>query len=60
MILRLFTFSFIYILIVNSDLSFSIIFLSFMVREGVLGLSLLISIVRSFGNNYFQSLRLFQ
>lgn len=36
---------------------FSIIFLVFRVCEGALGLSILISLVRTHGNDYFQSLR---
>lgn len=51
---------YIYLLIIKFELIFSIVFLSFIVSEGVLGLSLLISIVRIFGNNYFQSLNLFK
>lgn len=58
-ILRIFRIIYSYILLMRFEISFSIIFLSFIVGEGVLGLSLLISIVRSFGNNYFQSLNLF-
>lgn len=37
------------------DYFFSIIFLSFSVCEGVLGLSILVSMIRTHGNDYFQS-----
>lgn len=58
--LRLFLFSYIYILIIKFELIFLIVFLTFIVREGVLGLTLLIVLVRSIGNNYFQSINLFK
>lgn len=58
MILRLFLFVYMFLLIVKFELIFSIIFLRFMVSEGVLGVSLLIVIVRILGNNYFQSIDL--
>nr|ATN41219.1 NADH dehydrogenase subunit 4L [Diptera sp. 53 LC-2017] len=35
----------------NNDFFFIMMFLTFMVCEGVLGLSLMISMIRSFGNN---------
>nr|ARH54373.1 NADH dehydrogenase subunit 4L [Dicronychus cinereus] len=34
---------------------FSMIFLTFSVCEGALGLSILVSMMRSYGNDYFQS-----
>nr|YP_010015588.1 NADH dehydrogenase subunit 4L [Svistella anhuiensis]QFG38966.1 NADH dehydrogenase subunit 4L [Svistella anhuiensis] len=37
------------------EMYFLLIFLVFAVCEGVLGLSVLVNVVRSFGNNYFQS-----
>nr|AWN56088.1 NADH dehydrogenase subunit 4L [Anthicidae sp. DPP-2018] len=40
------------------DYFFSMIFLTFSVCEGALGLSLLVMIVRTHGNDYFQSLNL--
>lgn len=59
-ILRLFLLSFIYFLGIKFELIFMIVFLTLIVSEGVLGLSLLISIVRIFGNNYFQVINLFK
>nr|AML25591.1 NADH dehydrogenase subunit 4L [Staphylinidae sp. BMNH 1274640] len=37
---------------------FCMIFLTMSVCEGVLGLSILVSMIRSFGNDYFQSFNL--
>nr|YP_010620924.1 NADH dehydrogenase subunit 4L [Archiblatta hoeveni]WAX39255.1 NADH dehydrogenase subunit 4L [Archiblatta hoeveni] len=39
----------------NNELFFSMIFLTFSVCEGALGLSILVSMIRSYGNDYFQS-----
>lgn len=44
---------YLYLFILSFDLFFIIIFLTFSVCEGVLGLSLLILIVRGCGNDYF-------
>nr|YP_010422516.1 NADH dehydrogenase subunit 4L [Penthe kochi]USG58931.1 NADH dehydrogenase subunit 4L [Penthe kochi] len=49
---------FIYMSLIGNDYFFSMIFLSFSVCEGVLGLSLLILLIRTHGNDYFQSLNL--
>lgn len=37
---------------------FSMIFLTMRVCEGALGLSILVAIIRSYGNDYFQSFRI--
>lgn len=60
LMLRMFIYVYLYLINIQFELIFTIIFLGFIVREGVLGLSLLISIVRITGNNYFQSLNLFK
>nr|AVN67262.1 NADH dehydrogenase subunit 4L [Platyzosteria sp. AUS3] len=39
----------------NCELYFSMVFLTFSVCEGALGLSILVSMIRSYGNDYFQS-----
>nr|YP_010538605.1 NADH dehydrogenase subunit 4L [Sclerogryllus punctatus]UYE92199.1 NADH dehydrogenase subunit 4L [Sclerogryllus punctatus] len=39
----------------NYELYFSMIYLVFVVCEGALGLGILVSMVRSHGNDYFQS-----
>lgn len=59
-VLRLFLFLFIILRIYNYESFFSIIFLVFRVREGALGLSILVSIIRTHGNDYFQSFRVLQ
>lgn len=50
-------FLFIYLFLVNNNLEmyFIIMFLVLRVCEGALGLSILVSIIRTHGNNYFQS-----
>lgn len=53
--LSLFFFLFIYFNINSIEIYFIIIFLVFRVCEGALGLSILVSIIRTHGNNYFQS-----
>nr|YP_010875379.1 NADH dehydrogenase subunit 4L [Balta curvirostris]WGW15126.1 NADH dehydrogenase subunit 4L [Balta curvirostris] len=42
------------------ELFFVVIFLSFSVCEGALGLSILVSMIRSFGNDYFFNFNLLQ
>lgn len=54
-VLILFFILFIYLNIINYEIFFSIIFLTFRVCEGALGLSILVSIIRTHGNDYFQS-----
>nr|AVN67892.1 NADH dehydrogenase subunit 4L [Heterogamodes hebraica] len=44
----------------NYELYFSLVFLTFSVCEGALGLSILVSMIRVFGNDYFQSFSLLQ
>lgn len=57
-ILRLFILLYIYIIYNNFEIYILIIFLIFIVCEGSLGLSILVSIIRSYGNNFFQSFRI--
>jgi len=59
-ILNLFFILFNYLSYLNFENYFSIIFLTFRVCEGALGLSILVSIIRSYGNDYFQSFRILQ
>lgn len=54
-VLVIFYLLFIYLNIINFERFFSIIFLTFRVCEGALGLSILVSIIRTHGNDYFQS-----
>nr|AXS65567.1 NADH dehydrogenase subunit 4L [Tenebrionoidea sp. 16 KM-2017] len=46
---------FIYLSSMNNEYFFSMIFLTFSVCEGALGLSILVSLIRTHGNDYFQS-----
>nr|AVN68031.1 NADH dehydrogenase subunit 4L [Balta sp. Cairns, Australia] len=42
------------------ELFFIVIFLTFSVCEGALGLSILVSMIRSFGNDYFYNYNMLQ
>ena|ERR1700704_4201126 len=57
-ILSLLLLLFIFININIIEIYFLIVFLVFRVCEGALGLSILVSIIRTHGNNYFQSFNL--
>nr|YP_009995359.1 NADH dehydrogenase subunit 4L [Ochthebius glaber]QNP09775.1 NADH dehydrogenase subunit 4L [Ochthebius glaber] len=46
---------FIYLSYFNNEYYFSMIFLTMSACEGALGLSLLVSLIRTHGNDYFQS-----
>nr|YP_010464323.1 NADH dehydrogenase subunit 4L [Heterotarsus carinula]UUL71700.1 NADH dehydrogenase subunit 4L [Heterotarsus carinula] len=46
---------FLYLSQVGNEYFFSMVFLTFSVCEGVLGLSILVSLIRTHGNDYFQS-----
>nr|YP_009710429.1 NADH dehydrogenase subunit 4L [Baltia butleri]QFZ96375.1 NADH dehydrogenase subunit 4L [Baltia butleri] len=47
-----------YFLMVSYDMYMLMVFLVFSVCEGALGLSILVSMIRTFGNDYFQSYNL--
>jgi NADH-ubiquinone oxidoreductase chain 4L len=59
-VLSLFYLLFIYLNILNYERYFRIVFITFSVCEGVLGLSILVSIIRIYGNDYFQSFNILQ
>lgn len=59
-VLRLFLNLFFFLNLNNFELYFSIYFLTFSVCEGVLGLSILVSIIRSHGNDYFLNFSILQ
>jgi NADH-ubiquinone oxidoreductase chain 4L len=59
-VLRLFIFIFIYLNLYNYECFFRILFLTFSVCEGALGLSILVSIIRTHGNDYFNSFNILQ
>nr|YP_010464219.1 NADH dehydrogenase subunit 4L [Strongylium kulzeri]UUL71596.1 NADH dehydrogenase subunit 4L [Strongylium kulzeri] len=46
---------FLYLSFLGNEYFFGMIFLTFSVCEGVLGLSVLVSLIRTHGNDYFQS-----
>nr|AAX76847.1 NADH dehydrogenase subunit 4L [Drosophila barbarae] len=54
-VLVLFFMLFIYLNMLNYETYFSMMFLTFSVCEGALGLSILVSMIRTHGNDYFQS-----
>nr|AAX76881.1 NADH dehydrogenase subunit 4L [Drosophila triauraria] len=54
-VLMLFFMLFIYLNMLNYESYFSMMFLTFGVCEGALGLSILVSMIRTHGNDYFQS-----
>lgn len=57
-VLRIFFIILIYLRFLESDIYILIVFLVFSVCEGALGLSILVSIIRTHGNDYFQSFNL--
>nr|ULR86957.1 NADH dehydrogenase subunit 4L [Macquartia sp. 4 HNL-2022a] len=59
-VLGLFLMLFIYLNMLMYEEFFSMMFLTFSVCEGVLGLSILVSMIRTHGNDYFQSLNILQ
>nr|YP_010401679.1 NADH dehydrogenase subunit 4L [Symphoromyia crassicornis]UQU69102.1 NADH dehydrogenase subunit 4L [Symphoromyia crassicornis] len=59
-VLSLFLFLFIYLNLINFESFFSMLFLIFSVCEGALGLSILVSMIRTHGNDYFQTFSVLQ
>nr|YP_010022256.1 NADH dehydrogenase subunit 4L [Asyndetus clavipes]QOL12446.1 NADH dehydrogenase subunit 4L [Asyndetus clavipes] len=59
-VLSLFCLLFFYLSIVDYQSFFSMMFLTFSVCEGALGLSILVSLIRTHGNDYFQSFNILQ
>ncbi|RZC42878.1 Oxidored q2 domain containing protein [Asbolus verrucosus] len=57
-VLSIYFLLFIYLRFFNNESFFSMIFLTFSVCEGALGLSLLVLLIQTHGNNYFQSFNL--
>nr|QWY25989.1 NADH dehydrogenase subunit 4L [Gonocephalum kochi] len=54
-VLSVYYLMFFYFSQVDNEYFFSMVFLTFSVCEGVLGLSILVSLIRTHGNDYFQS-----
>lgn len=57
-VLRIFFFILVFLIIIDYDIYILIVFLVFSVCEGSLGLSILVSIIRTHGNDYFQRFNL--
>nr|YP_010613572.1 NADH dehydrogenase subunit 4L [Rivellia apicalis]WAR64264.1 NADH dehydrogenase subunit 4L [Rivellia apicalis] len=60
MVLNLFFLLFLYLSFFDYSGFFSMMFLTFSVCEGALGLSILVSMIRTHGNDYFQSFNILQ
>nr|YP_009045464.1 NADH dehydrogenase subunit 4L [Euploea core]AHA03815.1 NADH dehydrogenase subunit 4L [Euploea core] len=58
LVLSLFFLMMIYLMMINYNMYMLMVFLVFSVCEGALGLSILISMIRTHGNDYFQSFNL--
>nr|ADE18205.1 NADH dehydrogenase subunit 4L [Bombyx mandarina] len=54
-VLSIFFFFFFFLIFIDYDMYMLMVFLVFSVCEGSLGLSILVSMIRSYGNDYFQS-----
>nr|YP_009945248.1 NADH dehydrogenase subunit 4L [Leptopeza flavipes]QOE17373.1 NADH dehydrogenase subunit 4L [Leptopeza flavipes]UJG45146.1 NADH dehydrogenase subunit 4L [Leptopeza flavipes] len=59
-VLSLFLLLFMYLNYLSYEGFFSMMFLVFSVCEGALGLSILVSMIRVYGNDYFQSFSILQ
>nr|UFZ13878.1 NADH dehydrogenase subunit 4L [Neochauliodes latus] len=55
MVVCLFSWLMWFLLVFNYEFYFSMVFLTFTVCEGALGLSILVSMIRTHGNDYFNS-----
>nr|YP_010570289.1 NADH dehydrogenase subunit 4L [Ectropis dentilineata]UZG65627.1 NADH dehydrogenase subunit 4L [Ectropis dentilineata] len=58
MVLSVFFLFLSYLLMLNYDMYMLMVFLVFTVCEGALGLSILVSLIRTHGNDYFKSFNL--
>nr|YP_009485904.1 NADH dehydrogenase subunit 4L [Paroster microsturtensis]AVZ66475.1 NADH dehydrogenase subunit 4L [Paroster microsturtensis] len=58
MILSLYAMMFMFLSFLDYEFYFSMVFLVFCVCESVLGLSILVSMIRTYGNDYFFSMNL--
>nr|YP_009758316.1 NADH dehydrogenase subunit 4L [Erannis ankeraria]QIN90122.1 NADH dehydrogenase subunit 4L [Erannis ankeraria] len=58
MVLSIFFFLLSYLLMLNYETYMLMVFLVFSVCEGALGLSILVSLIRTHGNDYFKSFNL--
>nr|YP_009175508.1 NADH dehydrogenase subunit 4L [Phyllomimus detersus]ALG66360.1 NADH dehydrogenase subunit 4L [Phyllomimus detersus] len=60
MVLSMFLLLFVLFNFFDSEIYFLMLFLSFCVCEGALGLSILVLLIRTHGNDYFQSFSILQ
>nr|YP_009045204.1 NADH dehydrogenase subunit 4L [Athyma kasa]AHA03529.1 NADH dehydrogenase subunit 4L [Athyma kasa] len=58
MVLSIYFLMLLYLMMINYNLYMLMVFLVFSVCEGALGLSILVSMIRTYGNDYFQSFNL--
>lgn len=59
-VLTLYGLLFLSLNLINYEHFYTIVFLTFGVCEGALGLSILVSLIRIHGNDYFQTFNIFQ
>nr|QPJ79445.1 NADH dehydrogenase subunit 4L [Gampsocleis gratiosa gratiosa] len=59
-VLSLFVLLFMFLNFFDYELYFSMVFLTFSVCEGALGLSVLVSMIRTHGNDFFQTFSILQ
>nr|QHZ87545.1 NADH dehydrogenase subunit 4L [Parafronurus sp. XL-2019] len=59
-VLSLYSLLFLYLISLGLEMYFTMVFLTFAVCEGALGLSILVSMIRTHGNDYFQSFSVLQ
>nr|YP_010526969.1 NADH dehydrogenase subunit 4L [Rhagastis mongoliana]UXR12306.1 NADH dehydrogenase subunit 4L [Rhagastis mongoliana] len=57
-VLSIFFFFLVFLMLIDYDMYMLMVFLVFSVCEGSLGLSILVSMIRTHGNDYFQSFNL--
>nr|YP_010481470.1 NADH dehydrogenase subunit 4l [Apatura iris]QVX31426.1 NADH dehydrogenase subunit 4l [Apatura iris] len=57
-VLSIFFFLLMYLMMINNNMYMLMVFLVFSVCEGALGLSILVSMIRTHGNDYFHSYNL--
>nr|YP_010827556.1 NADH dehydrogenase subunit 4L [Callibia diana]WFD61152.1 NADH dehydrogenase subunit 4L [Callibia diana] len=60
MVLILFMILYYYVNLIEGELYMTMFFISFAVCEGALGLSIMVSMIRMYGNDYFSSFCLLQ
>nr|QHZ87558.1 NADH dehydrogenase subunit 4L [Epeorus sp. XL-2019] len=59
-VLSIYSLLFMYLIGLGLEMYFTMVFLTFAVCEGALGLSILVSMIRTHGNDYFQSFSVLQ